>query len=154
MDWNYIAGFFDGEGNISINIIRKKGKIRGLQLACRMYNSNKEVLLKIKEFLGYGNIYENKKNSFNWRLVYELSINCKKNVLSFLINIKDIAYIKKEQIQFVLNNYHFEKNNNFCFDVDKLRSFNKRLNKGIFTKNTNLLIKRETQGLQAQERMR
>ncbi len=54
MDWSYIAGFFDGEGNFKIGRIKiTKGKIAH-QLQIRITNTNKEVLEEIKRFVGYG----------------------------------------------------------------------------------------------------
>ena len=58
MNWEYIAGFFDGEGNLQMHPIRKDGKIRAYQLLTRIYSTNKEVIEKIKDFLGgKGHIY-------------------------------------------------------------------------------------------------
>lgn len=88
-----------------------------------MYSSDGKVLLKIKEFWGYGNIYF--KKVFD---VYELNIMKKKEVLDFLINIKDKLIIKKSQTEFVIQNYSFKRENNLYFDVNKFRSFIKRKN--------------------------
>jgi len=58
MDWQYIAGFFDGEGNLHLHFVKNKTQ---LQLMGRLYSSIINVLSKIKDFIGYGYIYSNKK---------------------------------------------------------------------------------------------
>ena len=55
MDWRYLAGFFDGEGNIHINFI-KNGKY--LQMVCRIYSSERLVIEEIQKFLGFGKVYQ------------------------------------------------------------------------------------------------
>jgi len=53
LDWSYIAGFFDGGGNLHINkILNKDKKVKAYQLAVRFYNSDVIVLSTIKTFLG------------------------------------------------------------------------------------------------------
>ena len=123
MNWDYIAGFFDGEGNLHITALKKEGRTIAYQLKTRLYSSNNKVLLKIKEFLGYGNIYLKKVSG-----VYELNIMKKKDVLNFLVNLKNKLIIKKDQTEFVIQTYSFKRENNLYFDVDKFRSFIKRKN--------------------------
>lgn len=123
MNQDYIAGFFDGRGNLHITPLKKNNITIAYQLKARLYSSDGKVLLKIKEFWGYGNIYF--KKVFD---VYELNIMKKKEVLDFLINIKDKLIIKKSQTEFVIQNYSFKRENNLYFDVNKFRSFIKRKN--------------------------
>ena len=130
MDWSYIAGFFDGEGNLHLTFVKNKTQ---LQLRCRLYSSVVEVLNKIKDFIGYGYIYTNKKSNEEWSLVYELSITKKKEVFSFLNNIFPFLVIKKNHVDYILKNYHFERKSNRDFDINKFRSF-------ITRKNTNKVI--------------
>ena len=124
MDWSYIAGFFDGEGNLHLNFVKNKTQ---LQLTCRIYNSNIEVLNQLKEFIGNGNIYS-KKNNENWSAVYELTINKKVEVLSFLESIFPYLIIKKEHVKYILENYNFERKSNKDFNIRKFRSFISRKN--------------------------
>lgn len=123
MNWDYLAGFFDGEGNLHITPLKKNNITIAYQLKVRLYSSDDKVLLKIKEFLGYGSIYLKKVSG-----VYELNITKKENVLNFFANIKDKLIIKKDQTEFVIQNYSFKRENNLYFDVDKFRSFIKRKN--------------------------
>ncbi len=119
MNWDYIAGFFDGEGNLHMNILRSKNKeIQSLQLICRIYNVNRDILIKIRNFIGYGKIYFHKNHR-----ALELVIMGKDNVKSFLKNIKNRLYLKKDHVDYVLNNFNFNKDNNKNFDLEKFRIF-------------------------------
>jgi hypothetical protein len=117
MNWDYIAGLFDGEGNIHLNFIKINNRIRALQLGIRIYNSNEPLLKEVRNFINSGYIY--KKNRTN---IFEVMIIAKEDVKSFLINIKDKVVLKKDLIKFVLDNYHFDRNNNLNFDVPKFRT--------------------------------
>lgn len=142
MNWDYIAGFFDGEGNIHLNTIRDKkeeNKLKGLEILCRIYNTNKEILEQIRVFLGFGNIYKKKHD------VFELVISKKEQTNFFLRNIQGKTILKKGQIDYVLANYSFDRNSNLGFDVDKFRSFITRKNVEKFRKNTSNQLKKEKQ---------
>jgi hypothetical protein len=124
MNWDYIAGFFDGEGNIHIFQIKKDKKIKSIAIQVRLYNNQKNVLFSIREFLGYGNIYQKKQTG-----VFELNIIKKDKVKHFLENIQDKVILKKSQTDFLLNNYNFIKGfSNIYFDIDLFRSFINRKN--------------------------
>ena len=79
MNWDYLAGFLDGEGSIIIKPPR-----------VRLYisNTNKEVLEKIRDFVKCGNVYginlKNKKE--NWSKPYGWTICFHKDVLRILQN--------------------------------------------------------------------
>lgn len=115
MNWDYIAGFFDGEGNIHVN----KPKGNQYQLIIRIYNSNLKVLESIGEFIDMGYIYKKKKTG-----MFELVIIPKSDVKKFLEEIKNRTIIKKGAIEFILNNYNFKKGeSNIYFDIETLRNF-------------------------------
>lgn len=129
MNWEYIAGFFDGEGNISINKISKKqGKVRTYQVLIRFYNSDLNILKKIKEFLGYGKIYQNNKKTDNRNTLYELTISSKPQVQNILTNLSKFSISKKEKINYVLKNFNFGYNNNSSFNLDEFHSLTLRKN--------------------------
>jgi len=141
MNWEYLAGFFDGEGNLRAGLIKK----RFYQIMVRFYSTNKEVLEKIKEFLGdMGHIYTKKasRNNPNRNIVYEFVVTKKEGCLFFLKNIFPHSIIKKNQIKYLLENFDFLKGHktrrghtNTYFDIDKFRSFNTRKNTDKFIKN-------------------
>lgn len=132
MDWSYIAGFFDGEGNLHINVIRIKNKFKTLQIFCRIYNVNKDILESIKRFIGFGKIYTHKGHR-----ALELVISKKQEVKYFLEKIKDLVYLKKEQINYILKNFNFNKDKNFNFNLDEFRSFVDRIGLNDVRKNYN-----------------
>ena len=130
MDWSYIAGFFDGEGNLHLNFVKNK---TNLQLMCRIYSSDKPVLDIIKEFIdGKGHIYKDKND------VYELTIAKKTDVFFFLKNLFPYLVLKKNFVDYILKNYNFERGRNDNFDIQKFRSFVKRKNVSKFYKNYSL----------------
>jgi len=140
MNWDYVAGFFDGEGNIHINVVRSKAqnnKLKSLQLVCRIYSSNKDILLQLQTFLGFGNIYLKKKE------IWELVISKKEDVQLFLSQIKEKVILKKDQISYALDNYSFDHQSNFDFDIDKFRTFITRKNIDKFRTNTSSKIRGE-----------
>jgi len=120
MDWNYIAGYFDGEGNLHVTEVKGRG---AYHLQIRIYSSDEKSLKKIQEYLGYGKIYLRKKTE-----VGELTIAKKEDCLNFLNNIQELVILKQGQVKFLLENYSFERTNNFSFDLDRFRSFVKRKN--------------------------
>lgn len=126
IDYSYIAGFFDGEGNLNVSFLKPKT----YQLTIRIYSTNREILEKINDFVKIGHIYKkNRKEKRDLSICYEFVIFKKKDCLSFLKNIFPYSNIKKEQIMYLLNNFYFIKNNNnINFDLDKFRSFIKRKN--------------------------
>jgi hypothetical protein len=92
MNWDYIAGFFDGEGNL--NIIKNIQK-ESYCIQVRLYSSDEKVLLDIKKFIEKGHIYKTKKRLAT-NFVYELTISNKLDVKFFLGNIVDKIIIKKK----------------------------------------------------------
>ncbi|MBU2458937.1 MAG: LAGLIDADG family homing endonuclease [Nanoarchaeota archaeon] len=117
MDWSYVAGFFDGECNFHIVFTK-----RSIQLVCRMYGDNLETLKKIKQFIGFGNIYNDKKGI----KVSELTITKKDHVKAFIEGILHHLITKRDHAEFILSNYNFGRNNNLDFDRKAFHSFIKR----------------------------
>ncbi|MBU1988150.1 MAG: hypothetical protein KKD94_01555 [Nanoarchaeota archaeon] len=105
MNWDYIAGFIDGEGSI----ILKPPRVR-----IYISNTNKEVLDEIRKFLGCGKVYEiNRKNADKkWRKQYGWTICSHKEVLRILKNLKNRLVIKKELCKeaiFYIENKRWQK---------------------------------------------
>ena len=129
MDWSYIAGFFDGEGNFHISFSG-----RALCIMCRIYGNSLEVFDEMIRFMGFGKVYFRSKGD----KVPELTIYKKQDVKAFLENILPYLILKKDHAKFILSSYDFENGrNNLDFDragfyrfisranVKKLRSINK-----------------------------
>ena len=89
MNWDYLAGFLDGEGSIIIKPPR-----------VRLYisNTNKIILEEIRDFVKCGSVYEiNMKNkNKKWNKQYGWTICFHKEVLRILISLRDRLIIKKE----------------------------------------------------------
>jgi|SRR3990167_8757903 len=130
MNWKYLAGFFDGEGNI--HMMQNNQKISlNVQIRVRIYSLDKQILWDIQEFLGFGKIYQKKKTG-----VSELAIISKKNNLKFLKGIYPHCLLKKPLVYYILDNYSFiSGRNNQSFDFNKFHSFIKRKNVEKLRKN-------------------
>lgn len=103
MNWNYIAGFFDGEGCLSIHNRRGK-RGGGIQYQLSLTQTDRKVLDQIQKFINAGKVYEsdskgNKKWKPCWLKAYALRISKRKDILSFLDNIEDKIIVKKEEMQ-------------------------------------------------------
>lgn len=133
MDWSYIAGFFDGEGNIHIIKSRTfKNGNSSFYVTIRLYQEDINVLEQIKLFIGYGKVY-----SYPKKTAAELTFIKKEYVKDFLTNIKDKVIVKKQQVDYILNNYIFERGSNMKFDIDEFRKL-------IIRRNVNRLRKHHT----------
>ena len=91
MNWDYIAGFIDGEGSIII----KPPRVR-----IYISNTNSEVLKKIHEFVGEGFFYENKRIlKPNWKKQYGWGVHDHKKVLKILKKLRKKIYIKRDKCE-------------------------------------------------------
>lgn len=86
MDWNYIAGFFDGEATIS-----KSGKRRRIGIT----QTNKQVLEEIKRFTKVGNVLVLKKRKSHWKDAWLYYVSSQKDVLFFLNKISNKLIVKR-----------------------------------------------------------
>lgn len=96
MNWDYLAGFVDGEGSIIIKPPR-----------VRIYigNTNKQVLQEIKEFTNCGSVYDvNMTNkSEKWKKQYGWTICFHQDVLRILKHLRTKLIIKKELCEKAIN---------------------------------------------------
>jgi intein/homing endonuclease len=105
MNWNYIAGFFDGEGNIVAKLRKQQTKKKAYHVVRIAFTqNNKQVLDQIKTFLEKKGIkhiqfylrkfsekYENQSD--NWYMYLGGYVNCK----IFLEKIRDKVIVKREE---------------------------------------------------------
>ena len=134
MDWSYIAGFFDGEGNFHMVFTKKS-----IQIACRMYGESVEAFQEMIRFMGFGKIYFDKKGT----KVPELTITKKEYVKTFLEKIIPFLIVKKDHAKFIFSNYNFGRNNNLNFDRKGFYTFVRRKNAHLFrSKNREKQIKK------------
>lgn len=126
MNWDYIAGFFDGEGTVAV----KKHTKGGFQLEIQIWNTRLEVLDKIKSFLVgkigiHGPIWTRGEKE-NAKEIYCLGIYSKIDCENFLKKIKKKVIVKKQAIDYVLKNYSFDRGGNRDFNLSEFRKFVKR----------------------------
>lgn len=74
MTWNYVVGFFDGEGSITKN---------GSGFRITIVQTNKEVLEEIKKFIQLGGVMEITKRKLHWKDCWVYYIASPKDVHIF-----------------------------------------------------------------------
>ena len=92
----YIAGFFDGEGHVSITEMHRRNTIDP-KLVVRLTNTFLPVLDYIKGVYG-GTIYKQPKVKSHYLQVYVLSLTVEQSK-KFLTDILPFLVIKKEQAE-------------------------------------------------------
>ncbi len=109
MDARYLAGFFDGEGHIGINVhnCRQKSGQNYIQIrpTIQIVNTDAGVVREIQDYLSKlgckVSIYYRKSNS-KWRTTYSLEIRKVDSIILFLEHIQDHLIIKKPQCELTL----------------------------------------------------
>ncbi|MDO8623271.1 MAG: LAGLIDADG family homing endonuclease [archaeon] len=96
MDWDYLAGFIDGEGSIII----KPPRVR-----IYISNTDKKVLDEIRNFVNCGKVYEINMENKNkkWSKQYCWTICSHKEILKILKNLKGRLIIKEELCEKAIN---------------------------------------------------
>ena len=87
MTWEYIAGFFDGEGSLVHN---------GKGYRITISQTNYEVLDKIKSYAGIGYIFQNKKRKAHWKESWVYYIAKQEDVYYFIKNISPFLIVKRD----------------------------------------------------------
>ncbi len=93
MKWEYIAGFFDGEGSI----IRKRSGY-----ALMIPQTNITVLNAIKSFTGVGNVYPVKKRKSHWKDAWVYCVTDYSGVILVLKGMVNNLVVKKDLAIFAL----------------------------------------------------
>jgi hypothetical protein len=89
MNSGYLGGFFDGEGTV----YETSGKVR-----ISIPQTEFEVLNKIKDFVGYGQIYETKKKKDIHKQAWVYNITSREGVYRFLKLVENEVYVKKNEV--------------------------------------------------------
>jgi len=90
MTWEYIAGFFDGEGSL----IKHKGKYFRVVIS----QTNLEVLEEIKNFTGVGKVIEVARRKDHWKRAWVYFIATQKDIAFFLEKIEKFVIVKKKKV--------------------------------------------------------
>ena len=101
----YLAGLFDGEGSIFIyrrNYYKKRHHKKNFYLSPQITisNNNNYVLLVIKKWIGFGNIFSYKKVGMD-HLTYRWSISGIRRCLKFTKLLYGKCIIKNKQLKFM-----------------------------------------------------
>ena len=105
LDKAYLAGFFDGEGCVSIT--KQKGGKRSVSPSYNMRaiisqaGKGTELLVRLKEMAGVGAMHENKHPIKNWTISYNWVISSD-DALEFLISIHPYLHRKKEEAELAI----------------------------------------------------
>ena len=133
---SYIAGFFDGEGNISI--LKRNQYLGGngsYGIILGFTNRDLPVLQWILQYY-YGSLFEKKRYSIKHSKSFELRITQKKILKRLLLDIYPFVRIKRKQVELALA---FLKLKRIKMEVSQLRG--KRW--ALFTANKEDVKKRE-----------
>ena len=118
MTKEYIQGLFDGEGCINIDrhryITKNKTLTKYFYLNMSISNKNAECLRRVKEFLGYGTIYYEKKTQ-----VYKLYFNEKESV-ELLNHIGSGLIVKREEVK-LIKDFMNDKNELYFIELRNRR---------------------------------
>lgn len=98
MGWQYIAGFFDGEGTISHN-----GK--GFRLS--IPQTSKTVLIDIRSFTSFGTICKVIKRKSHWKDSWIYYVAKQEELYRFLRHILPFTIVKRSKILTVLPKLQF-----------------------------------------------
>lgn len=101
MTWQYIAGFFDGEGSLTHN---KKG------YRITISQTDKSVLQEIKYFSYCGKIFKNKKRKPHWKDSWVFYIAKQEDILHFLLKIYPFLITKKSLVKMVIPDLRIQTN--------------------------------------------
>lgn len=90
MNWDYIAGFFDGEG--SVTDYKRKCRVTITQ-------TNKKVLEQIRSFAGVGSVAEITKRKSHWKDSWVYYISKQSDLLKFLNGVASGLVVKRKLAQ-------------------------------------------------------
>lgn len=108
MNYDYIAGFFDGEGSISILKRYRQRPTPLYFLSVTLTNSDKRVLEEVKSFAG-GSIQFDKGKGRSTPVYRYCIIGPKARI--FLLSIVDKLVIKREEAEFAIRFQELKMNN-------------------------------------------
>lgn len=101
--WQYIAGFFDGEGSIVHN---------GSGFRITISQTNFSVLKTMQDFIGFGLIFKNRKRRSHWKESWVYYIAKQEKVYIFIKNILPFIIVKKylaakiiPELKFIVDKY-------------------------------------------------
>jgi hypothetical protein len=105
MNWEYIAGFFDGEGHIC-RMVRNK-KSTKYQVGMAQTAAQSDVLFQIGHFLESNGVrvhfhYDNSHNKLSSKTVVRLRISDSASILNFIKGVIPFCVVKKTKAMGVM----------------------------------------------------
>ena len=94
MNWDYIAGFFDGEGTVG------KYSLSGYKIG--ISQANKKVLEQIQLFTGIGYIHSIKKRQPHWKNAWLYYVAKQEDIYFFLNKTANRLIVKKAEVLRIL----------------------------------------------------
>lgn len=88
MNIDYVAGFFDGEGSITIN----RNRVR-----TSTPQTNKEVLERIRDYIGVGSVYALTKRKEHWKEAWVYSTTSNSDSLELLTKLYPHLILKQRR---------------------------------------------------------
>ena len=104
MDARYLAGFFDGEGGVSIGITTvTRGNCRYWvpQLQVTLTNIDLTIMKNIKGFLNYGHLNQLRLRRRTERDCFQIRFHKPEDIIHFVDAILPYSYIKKQLLELV-----------------------------------------------------
>jgi hypothetical protein len=89
----WLVGLFDGEGSIVIEEITRDGS--GFNVKVNISNSNRELLVTIKERLGYGFLSKVSNGAARWSCSHD-------NAKRFLERVQPFVIVKRQKVEIAL----------------------------------------------------
>ena len=93
MEWGYVAGYFDGEGNVSCHKTKRGRRTNRLT----WYNTHRASLEAIQKFLGAGYISVHKQSAGQRAHVCSLNIGRKSDILRAIDGMLPYLRVKRDQ---------------------------------------------------------
>ena len=96
MDFQYIAGFFDGEGSFVIRFKPDERYVTGIQVESHINitQKNLEILKLIQEELKMGKIYFHSRDQLWFLNIYKIG-----DKMKFVELMKDKLFVKKDKLE-------------------------------------------------------
>lgn len=95
MNWSYIAGYFDGEGHVSMHGTKRKN----LTHALLWHNTHRESLEAMRDFMDAGHIHSKKQAAHQNKPGYILSVVRRADLLRILENLIPRLIIKRKEAE-------------------------------------------------------
>ena len=132
---DYIIGLVDGEGSFYVrlnNDIRRRNKVE-LKFSLKLRHQDKEILEKLQEFFGCGNIYIQRDKRPNHTDCFRFEVNNKKEIIEKIIPFfeKNSPKIQSRKRDFELFKQIAELSNKDNLDLQYINLLKQQMHWGL-----------------------